>query len=59
MTQVVLLDGYGNDAAVTHPVELTEYKVLLSGLSRVRDRYKTVIEPHQQQPHWTLQLGGR
>jgi hypothetical protein len=33
--------------------------VLLSGLSRVRDRYKTVIEPYQQQPHWTLQLGGR
>jgi RND family efflux transporter MFP subunit len=51
MIQVVLLDEYGNDAAVVSmdpSVELSEYKVLVSGLSRVRDGYDTVIEPYQQ-----------
>jgi hypothetical protein len=51
MTQVVLLDEYGNDAAVVSmdpSVKLNEYKVLVSGLSRVRDGYDTVIEPYQK-----------
>ncbi|MGM0432069.1 MAG: efflux RND transporter periplasmic adaptor subunit [Spirochaetota bacterium] len=49
--EVVLLDEYGNQAAVVSmdpQVELLEHKVLVSGLTRVRDGDDTVIEPYQQ-----------
>jgi membrane fusion protein (multidrug efflux system) len=51
MVEVVLLDRYGNDAAVVSmdpSIELLDYKVLVSGLTRIRDGYDTVIEPYDR-----------